>query len=528
MNKKIIVNKTRIIITDYNIGDSEKLENNFLIFDKTYHTFFPKGMEYDEEKKWLYLPRGIDIIYLENIFGCRAFFEDDADPYDSIEQPRLKYMPRDDVQREALEFMNGESLKYRANRYKSQLSVNLNTGKGKTYISVATIAYMAKKAAIITSSTGWLDQWNKCIQEYTDIKANEIYYVTGSASIRKLEKYGTDKYKIFLISTSTLKSFGDKYGWDQVENFFKILRIGVKIYDECHLHFDTMCKIDYHSNTFKTFYVTATLLRSSEEENRVFQLYFKNIPKIDLFNEEEDPHTRYLAIKYNSKPTAQEISNCRNQYGLDRNKYTNYLIEKENYYSILNIVLSMALRLGGKTLIYIGTQHAIDCTYDYLVQTFPSLRGKIGIYTSKTNGNKANQLNKQIILSTTKSCGAAVDIKDLKCTIVLAEPFKSEVLARQTLGRTRNDDTWYIEVVDTGFLYTNKYFYEKKHVFEKYATQCDEVTINKYELISKSLEAINTINAHFFTQGLIFGYTEKRSALSFISNTYIKGVIFNA
>ena len=67
MNKKIIVNKTRIIITDYNIGDSEKLENNFLIFDKTYHTFFPKGMEYDEEKRWLYLPRGIDIIYLENI-----------------------------------------------------------------------------------------------------------------------------------------------------------------------------------------------------------------------------------------------------------------------------------------------------------------------------------------------------------------------------------------------------------------------------------------------------------------------------
>ncbi len=42
-----------------------------------------------------------------------------------------------------------------------------------------------------------------------------------------------------------------------------------------------------------------------------------------------------------------------------------------------------------------------------------------------------------------------LDIRDLKATIVLAEPL--EILAKQVLGRTRNDNTDCIEVVDDGF-----------------------------------------------------------------------------
>ena len=36
-------------------------------------------------------------------------------------------------------------------------------------------------------------------------------------------------------------------------------------------------------------------------------------------------------------------------------------------------------------------------------------------------------------------------------TKILNEPFNSPVLARQTLGRTRANNTLYIDVVDTGF-----------------------------------------------------------------------------
>ena len=87
----------------------------------------------------------------------------------------------------------------------------------------------------------------------------------------------------------------------------------------------------------------------------------------------------------------------------------------------------------------------------------------IGVYTSVIPKEiKQEQLSKTIILSTTKSAGAALDIRDLKATIILAEPFKSEILAKQTLGRTRNPNTECIEVVDDGFRSISRFYNAKK------------------------------------------------------------------
>ena len=71
-------------------------------------------------------------------------------------------------------------------------------------------------------------------------------------------------------------------------------------------------------------------------------------------------------------------------------------------------------------------------------------------------------------------------------TVVIAEPFKSEVLARQTLGRTRDKDTLYIELVDLGFKQTRNYYYSKLHIFNKYALTTSDTTIDQYELDKRS------------------------------------------
>ena len=484
---KIIVKHSSIVINNYELGDSPKLENYFSIYDRVYHCNFLKGIEYIEEEKKLILPRGLDIYFLENIFGESAIVDTKHDEYDKIEPIMIKYLPRDDVQKQALSFMLGAKPQHKSNKVKSQLSVNLNTGVGKTYCSIAAISYLNLRSIIITSSINWLEQWKKCICEYTDTKPNEVYFLTGTPSILSLFKKDISKYKFILASHATLKSYGDKYGWDKVTELFKYMKIGLKFYDEAHLNFDNMCKIDYYTNTFRTYYVTATPARSDKDENFIYQLYFKNIPSIDLFDEENDPHTHYIAMKYNSRPTPQEISACKNKYGLDRNKYTDYVLKKDNYYKMLTIILDLALRQEGKTLIYIGTNNAIKRTMQWILEKYPELHNSVGMYTSIINEEeKKLQLHKKIILSTTKSCGAAMDIKGLKMTVLLAEPFKSEILARQTLGRTRDNNTFYIEVVDTGFVAINKYYYEKKPIFEKYALSCTESTISDNELDIKA------------------------------------------
>lgn len=487
---KIIVKQTHIEINNYEFGDSPKIEHTFSIYDRTYHASFVKGIIYREDIKTLYLPRGIDITWLENIFFEQAYYDYSYDDYDDMTNPlMLKYLPRDDIQKKAIAFMIGER-EYEVNKAYPSLSINLNTGKGKTYCTVAAMAYFSIKSIIITSSINWLNQWKNFILEYTDLNPDQIIFISGTPMINRLlkNKKMVDNTNIYLVSHNTIKSYGDNFGWDKVAELFRYLKIGVKAYDEAHLNFDNMCAIDYHTNTFKTYYVTATPLRSDEEENKIYQLYMKNIPHIDLFDEENDPRTKYIAIRYNSHPTPIEASNCKNQYGLDRNKYTNYVVYKENFQNMMHILMDKIRNANGKVLVYIGTNAAIEVVKDWIITNYPRYADDVGVYTSLVTENKEEQLSKKIILSTTKSCGAAMDIKGLKMTILLAEPFKSKVLARQTLGRTRDNNTVYIEIVDEGFYYTKKYYLSKEDVFSKYATSCTEIKLNDNILYEKANE----------------------------------------
>lgn len=487
---KIEVLQTSIIINDYNLGDYPTLEKNFKIFDPIRFVEEYKGLVYEEENKRLILPRGIDVGYLERTFNSIPSMNFNKDPIGKINDVYIKYLPRDDRQKEALKFILGEG-EYFKNKQKSQLSVNLNTGAGKTYVSIMTIAYLCLKSMIIMGSVSWIDQWKERIMEYTDIKSNEIYIISGHASIVHLLKSDKDKYKIFLASHNTIKSYGDNYGWNKVSELFKYLEIAIKIYDEAHLNFDNMVNIDYYTNSYKTLYVTATPARSDRRENNIFKLYFKNIPSIDLFDEDKDPRTSYIALRFNSRPSAIDISSCKNAYGLNRNGYADFISTNENFRKIIRIVLDMTIRLEGKILIYVGTNKAINNIVSWIIENYPEYEQFIGIYTSVVKENKELALDKKFIFSTTKSCGAAMDIKGLKATVVLAEPFKSEVLARQTLGRTRDKGTYYIDIVDDGFIELKRYYHYKKNIFSRYAVKCSEVYLDNKELELKNMEIMS-------------------------------------
>ena len=74
--------------------------------------------------------------------------------------------------------------------------------------------------------------------------------------------------------------------------------------------FDDIWKTDFYTNTRKTLYLTATPARSDRGEDAVYQETFKCMPKIDLFNEETDPHTRYVSVLFNSHPTPGQQRWC--------------------------------------------------------------------------------------------------------------------------------------------------------------------------------------------------------------------------
>ena len=524
---KIIVKNSHIEIHEYNMGDCRALEGSFALYDIISHSYYYLGLHYDEENKILYVPRGIDIWRLEKWFGCDAYVDHYYDDCRRMDDITIKSLPRDERQKETLRFMLGQD-EYSNNKYKSQLCVNLNTGVGKTYVSTFTMAYESVASMVITYSKSLLKQWADKIIEYTNIAKKDIYMISGSNTIHMILNGKHNPKKIYLATHSTIKSYGDQYGWDKIGELFKLLGIGIKIFDEAHQNFANTIMIDFFTNTWKTYYVTATLMRSDKNENIIYNLYTKNIPKIELFDKESDPHTKYLALLYNSKATGYEISNCKNQYGLNRVKYVNLMRKKERFWQMFDITFDFITKLGGKSLICIATNDAICDVYDYIMENYPNYKNQIGVYTSLVNKDKEDQLRKPIILTTTKSAGTGMDIKGLKSITILLEPFKSPVLARQTLGRCRDSNTWYIELVDLAFPQTRKYYYEKLPVFEKYALSVQHIQFNDADIESKSMEVRDQLRSYTRNKNVVYmidpisfaGEPIKQNIIPFTFNHY--------
>ena len=487
---EIVVKNSHIEVRGYNAGSHPEIEHTFSYYEPITHSYIPCGIYYDEETSILYLPRGIDIWWLESKLNETAIIDRECDKYKPVDNLKLITPPREN-QKQALRFMvcAGE---YEHNAAKSQLSLNLTTGKGKTYISIATIAYYQITTMLIMYSNFYIQQWVDRITQYTNLTTKDIKVIQGSPAINKLLKDKNPDKKIYLVTHSSLERYGTQYGWDKVGELFRHLGIGIKVYDEAHQNFDNICMIDFFTNTWKTFYLTASPARSSEEENFIYSMYFKNIPAIDLFDEENDPHTKYVAIKFNSNPTIFDVRECKNQYGLNRIKYMKYLVGKPEYYELLRIILNLAMKSDGKCLIYIGTNEAIRITYNWIRLHYPELYDDIGIFTTLVSAEEKYQAqNKKIILSTTKSAGAAVDIAGLKMTVVLNEPFKSQVICQQSIGRTRDDDTLYIECVDVGFKQIIKYYSYKQPVINKYCTSNSVIRLSREELSNRANSIID-------------------------------------
>lgn len=485
----IILRNSCIIIDDYTMGDCYELEKNFMVYDPLTHTYDRFGMWYDDDEGRLYIPRGLDIWKIKQYLKLDTVRKEKPNDYLTFDNIMLKYQPRDEQQKEALRFMIGVN-EYQDNATEPQISVNLNTGKGKTYCSIATISYLRIKSIIITASVTLLKQWKENILEYTNLKDSDVFRIEGSQILNMILMNKSNKSKeakIFLCTHATLRSFGETYGWNRLNEIFNNLGIGIKIYDEAHTNYDNMLMVDFFTNIAKTYYVTATPARSNYKENIIYQLSMKNVPGIDLFDIENDPHTEYIAIKWNSRPTAQQISMCRNSYGLDRNKYVGYVTKQPNFYRMMRIIMDLVIKADGIVLMYIGTNEGILRVYEWIGTNYPEFLGDIGIYTSLVETNKKyKEKKKKLLLSTTKSAGLGEHIEGLKMTIVLAEPFRSDVIARQTLGRTRDKNTVYIELVDLGFKQTRNFYYSKLPTFNKYASGVSDTTIDQYELENRS------------------------------------------
>lgn len=483
-NRKIVVYHNKIVINNYNSGDIPALEGMFDIYDKNTHLYKTIGAIYDKTNMTFTLPRGMDIGKIESIVGSYAFYERGYNrPKSNDNQILIKYPPKDEKQELALKFLTGKG-EYSYTKKYNQLFLALNTGAGKTYLGLVYTALLNVKTIIITSNVGWLNQWKDAIIEHTNIVDSEVRFISGSTAISSILNSKTKSYnnqKIFMITHDTVLSYAQNNGWKSINVLFKKLGIGLKIIDEAHLNFENIYNLDFASPIYKTLYLTATPSRGDASQNRVYQEYFSNVPILDLFDPSNDPHTHYIALLYKSGMKDYEVTACHNMHGFSKTMYCDAVIMKENFDYVSRIVMDMVNNIRGKKLFFFSTNNAIIFFYNWLRYNYSEYANDIGIYTS-INPDKEEAKEHTIILTTSKSAGACLDIKDLMVCINMAEPTKSPPQNQQRFGRTRAYNSFYIDVVDTSVKTIYNYYKQSLPMYDKYALDTKEIVFNVRQL----------------------------------------------
>lgn len=476
MKKTITVRHTSIIVTNYELGENKNLENMLSIWDPIYYKMDTPGFFYNAEKKQLYLPRGIDLNYLERAFGVRCKISYEHDPVEPASFRLLKE-PRNDIQRKSISFLLGEGEFRYAKKY-SQQALDLDTGDGKTYCVIAALTFLKMKAIIITPNDNIKKQWIKSIINMTDLKEPFIFNISGSDAIRKLLSMKKIPYKVFFVNHQTIHSFAKKEGWDAVGEFFVKLGIGVKVYDEAHFNFENMIYIDLHTNTKKTIYLTANFERSHFRENIIFERCFKNVPKFGKeMADEKRKHIIAVIVRYKTRPDMGTKAAVKGVHGFDRNRYIDYQIGQELFYKKIMEVLNFIGDKEGKIVIYLSKNNAIDTLYDFLMENYDK-RTPMKYNSTISPEEKEKALNSELILTTPKSLGTGSDIPGLRF-IINTEQYTSPITANQMQGRLReyakDKFTFYFDLVDVGFPQTEGMLRKRMKTFKKKCAQIIEL-----------------------------------------------------
>lgn len=465
---KIRVKHTAIEISNYNMGDSTALEKKLSIWDERRFKYIPYGYMYDEESKKLLIPRGVDINYVERLFDTLADFDYEPDPYDKV-SIKLKVMPRDDIQRKSIAFLIGENDFEYTKKY-AQLLLNLPTGEGKTYTTVAAITLLGLKPIIIVHTDIIRQQWISTFIKMTNLTERQICIINGTANIKRLLKDDSLKYKVYIVNHKTLLSYAKKHSWRELGDVFKHLRVGIKVYDEAHLNFENMLHIDLNTNTKKTIYLTATFDRVNQNEIRLFNICFRNLVRYgEEAKQQKRKHIIYLGVLYNSHPPIDVQADMFTYRGFNKIRYANYLMNSDKFYDALAFVLRYFKDKEGKTLILSSKIDSVESIKDFIEKNFPDKT--VGVYHSKIPvEEKLKSRECDIISATPRSFGEGADIPGLRIT-VMTESYSSKIEAEQVSGRLREyspyDYTCYVELVDVGFRKVYAMYKKRMSVFKQ-------------------------------------------------------------
>ena len=446
-----------------------------------------KYTSYNEREGYAYAPR-----YMLN--SLIRYIEDNSDlkviqqPIEPItpikvDMPIKAGVELREVQVPVVKFLTDESTGFKP--------LALFTGAGKTMATIYSICQLGYPALV---SLGLLiDQWLKSILQFTDISRDDIYVVKGFDTLASLWKAIDNGFrpKILLFSMRTLALYAveNNAPYSELPSYnelIKVLGIGVKVVDECHLNFNTNVLIDLKSNIKMNIYLSATYQRSSYQGRKIFNMVFP--AELKYGEQFVKKYTTVYTCAYHLSINPRDLGRFRSFKGYNHAKYENYLVRYKNVLKyFMSLVIDTCLYLyfdiykkeGQHCLILVQTQQFACAIAEYLAD-HRSDTVSVFFAGSKDAHGKEENLDATIIVSTIKSCGVGRDIKNLK-TCINTVSFSSSPQCIQVLGRLRelpNEETIFVDVYNTEIQQHVRHMYNRTTIYEARAAKLFRTSIN--------------------------------------------------
>lgn len=330
-----------------------------------------------------------------------------------------------------------------------------------TFMACYSAIKIGLRTLIIVPTSGIKVQWGETLTGMFNVSPDKVKLVTSPKDFINV------KEDFVVVSQASLAVLNKTY---DLEKIMKANKFGIKVIDEVQMWFHNIIKVDGNSNICHNWYLTGTFGRSSEEENSLYQTMFSDLkifrekektPSIfnrkpgNIYGMKPHMHVKMVWMKSGLKPEEirkitssmrySERSGKWVRYGISIPAYTELVIPADGTMTnFLNTTLKV-IRMAdkevkyGKMLILSPTIASVNVIYNYLKKIFPDANiGTIHSRNSKATNDKI-KAECEILISTVKSCGTGFDVKDL-AKLVVAEQFKSWILADQVSGRLRRRD----------------------------------------------------------------------------------------
>ena len=346
-----------------------------------------------------------------------------------------------DYQEVILEEITGDS--------ETQWLVPLQTGKGKTATFFIAASRIKHTAAMIIKPM-YIDKWISDFKEIIEHKKGDLMVIRGSAALityMNLAKAGELKAKFYIFSNKTLAMYfkhlrdnnGDLGPYPlPPEELFSAAGIGLRGIDEVHQDYHSNWVLDCHTHVNRSISLSATFLTEDTLLQKLYKIMFPRKNRATVPEWEKYIVAKALVYGMKDPHKVKYMNNALNSYSHIKFEQSLHKLKRmmNGYLDIIEDTVETSYisrrKPGTKMLVFASLVETCDTILERLQKKYPDL--DIRRYTS--DDDYANVQEADIVVSTIKSAGTAIDIPGL-ISVLMTDSVDSIQANVQALGRLR-------------------------------------------------------------------------------------------